>query len=146
MQGRSLVPLLLGQTPTDWRKGLYYHYYEFPAPHHVRPHYGIITDRYKLVHYYAPDLDEWELLDRTVDPEETKNFYEDKQYLSVRLDLRNNSSNSANKSVTPNHHRPGPTVVTARPSRQRGLLQLHRTNPIRRLGLLNQTTTWPRRT
>ncbi len=87
MQGRSLVPLLLGQTPTDWRKGLYYHYYEFPAPHHVRPHYGIITDRYKLVHYYAPDLDEWELLDRTVDPEETKNFYEDKQYLSVRLDL-----------------------------------------------------------
>ena len=61
MQGRSLVPLCKGETPADWRKSFYYHYYEFPAPHHVRPHYGVVTDRYKLVHFYAPDVDYWEL-------------------------------------------------------------------------------------
>ena len=51
-----------GETPADWRKSLYYHYYEFPVPHRVRPHYGVITDRFKLVHYYKPDVDDWELL------------------------------------------------------------------------------------
>ena len=55
MQGRSLVPLLKGQTPADWRKSFYYHYYEYPEPHHVRPHYGVVTDRYKLVHFYGPE-------------------------------------------------------------------------------------------
>ena len=45
MQGRSLVPLCKGETPADWRKSLYYHYYEFPVPHRVRPHYGVITER-----------------------------------------------------------------------------------------------------
>ena len=49
MQGRSLVPLLRGQTPADWRKSFYYHYYEFPGPHSVARHYGVVTDRYKLV-------------------------------------------------------------------------------------------------
>ena len=43
MQGRSLVPVLKGRTPADWRKSFYYHYYEYPAPHHVRPHYGVVT-------------------------------------------------------------------------------------------------------
>ncbi len=45
MQGRSMVPVLSGATPEDWRKSFYYHYYEFPVPHHVRPHYGVVTDR-----------------------------------------------------------------------------------------------------
>ena len=80
MQGRSLVPLLKGETPADWRKSLYYHYYEFPVPHQVRPHYGVITDRYKLVHYYKPDVNDWELLDRNNDPLEVKNFYSDPAY------------------------------------------------------------------
>ncbi len=83
MQGRSLVPLLKGETPNDWRKSLYYHYYEFPEPHRVRPHYGVITDRFKLVHYYKPDVDDWELLDRQVDPQETKNFYSDPTYAPI---------------------------------------------------------------
>ena len=43
MQGRSLLPLCKGETPADWRKSLYYHYYEFPVPHRVRPHDGVIT-------------------------------------------------------------------------------------------------------
>lgn len=77
MQGRSLMPLFKGTTPPDWRRSLYYHYYEFPVPHQVRPHYGVITDRYKLVHYYKPDVDDWELLDRQQDPQEVKNFYTD---------------------------------------------------------------------
>lgn len=87
MQGRSLVPLLKGQTPTDWRTSFYYHYYEYPVPHHVRPHYGVVTDRYKLVHFYKPDIDEWELLDREQDPLETRNFYSDPAYAEVRREL-----------------------------------------------------------
>ncbi|MGV3483857.1 MAG: sulfatase/phosphatase domain-containing protein, partial [Planctomycetaceae bacterium] len=79
--------LLKGQTPADWRKSLYYHYYEFPVPHRVRPHYGVITDRYKLVHYYAPDVDDWELLDREADPLEVKSFYRDPAYASVVKEL-----------------------------------------------------------
>ena len=53
MQGESLVPLLEGKTPADWRKSVYYHYYEFPQPHHVHPHYGVRTERYKLIHFYT---------------------------------------------------------------------------------------------
>ncbi len=83
MQGRSLVPLFRGETPADWRTSLYYHYYEFPVPHRVRPHYGVITDRFKLVHYYKPDVNDWELLDRRDDPLEIKNFYHDPAYADV---------------------------------------------------------------
>ena len=80
MQGRSLVPLLKGERPNNWRESFYYHYYEYPAPHRVRPHYGVVTDRYKLVHYYNTDVDDWELLDREKDPLEVKNFYKDPAY------------------------------------------------------------------
>ena len=55
--------VLKGQTPADWRKSFYYHYYEYPGPHNVRRHYGVVTDRYKLVHFYEPDIDDWELFD-----------------------------------------------------------------------------------
>ncbi|MEZ6114443.1 MAG: sulfatase [Pirellulaceae bacterium] len=88
MQGRSIVPLLKGETPADWRTSLYYHYYEYPVPHRVRPHYGVITDRYKLVHYYKPDVDDWELLDLEKDPQETKSFYNDPAYKDVVKDLK----------------------------------------------------------
>lgn len=77
IQGRSLLPLLKGETPDDWRKSFYFHYYEYPANHKVRPHYGIITDRHKLVHYYRPDVDDWELYDRDTNPQETRNFIND---------------------------------------------------------------------
>jgi arylsulfatase A-like enzyme len=87
MQGRSLVPLCRGQTPADWRKSLYYHYYEYPVPHRVRPHYGVVTERYKLVHYYKPDVDDWELLDRQKDPLEVKNYYGDPAYAQVVKEL-----------------------------------------------------------
>lgn len=88
MQGASLVPLLKGHTPEDWRTSLYYHYYEYPFWHKVRPHYGVVTDRYKLVHYYKPDLDEWELYDLKVNPNETQNFFNDPEYAPVIAELR----------------------------------------------------------
>jgi arylsulfatase A-like enzyme len=88
MQGRSLVPLLAGQTPSDWRKTFYYHYYEYPVPHRVRPHYGVVTSRYKLVHFYKPDVDYWELYDREKDPQEVRSFYDDPAYASVVAELK----------------------------------------------------------
>ncbi len=88
MQGRSLVPLLAGKSPTDWRKNFYYHYYEYPQPHHVRPHYGVVTDRYKLAHFYKPDVDYWELYDREKDPHELRSFYNDPSYASVVAELK----------------------------------------------------------
>jgi arylsulfatase A-like enzyme len=88
MQGHSLVPLFRGETPPDWRQSLYYHYYEFPVPHRVRPHRGVITDRYKLVHYYKPDVDDWELLDRQADPLEVRDFYNDPAYAQTVAELK----------------------------------------------------------
>lgn len=88
MQGRSLVPLLKGETPDDWRKNFYYEYYEYPAPHHVRPHYGVVTDRYKLVHFYTPDVNYWELFDLKTDPHELKNVADDPANASVVEELK----------------------------------------------------------
>jgi len=87
IQGRSLIPVLKGQTPADWRKSFYYHYYEYPGPHSVRKHYAVITDRYKLVHFYEPDVNYWELFDREKDPQELKSFYEDPAYAKTRAEL-----------------------------------------------------------
>jgi len=86
MQGRSMVPVLKGKTPADWRKEHYYHYYEYPAVHSVKRHYGISTDQYKLIHFYY-DIDEWELFDFKNDPGEMKNLYNDPAYDSVKEDL-----------------------------------------------------------
>jgi arylsulfatase A-like enzyme len=88
MQGLSLVPLLKGEAPADWRKSFYYHYYEYPTPHHVRPHEGVVTDRYKLVHFYIPDVDYWELFDREKDPLEQKSVYDDPANAAVAADLK----------------------------------------------------------
>lgn len=74
MQGVSLLPLLKGENPADWRKSLYYHYYEYPAEHSVYKHYGVRTERYKLIHFYD-DVDVWELYDLQKDPQEMMNIY-----------------------------------------------------------------------
>ncbi|MEM7396403.1 MAG: sulfatase, partial [Verrucomicrobiota bacterium] len=78
MQGRSLVPLLKGQTPDDWRRSLYYHYYEYPAVHSVRRHEGVFDGRHKLIRFYGrdvPDGEEWELFDLKNDPHEKNSYY-----------------------------------------------------------------------
>lgn len=77
VQGASFLPLLKkGAQKTDWRDAVYYHYYEFPEPHHVYPHFGLRTDRYKLVRFYG-GIDNWEFYDLKEDPDELNNLYGD---------------------------------------------------------------------
>jgi arylsulfatase A-like enzyme len=85
MQGESLVPLLRGRTPPDWRDAIYYQYFEYPGWHMVRRHYGVRTHRYKLIHYY--EIDEWELFDLDADPDEMRSVYGDSAYTDVVAEL-----------------------------------------------------------
>ncbi len=87
MQGRSFIPLLKGETPKDWRTGFYYHYYEYPDPHHVRPHYGVITKQFKLVHFYGTGEDYTELFDLKKDPQEMTSVFANPDYAKTRQDL-----------------------------------------------------------
>lgn len=80
MQGASLVPLLQGETPDDWRESIYYHYYEYPSVHMVPRHYGVRNGRYKLMRFYQ--FDEWEFYDLKEDPDELTNQYENPEYAS----------------------------------------------------------------
>lgn len=86
MQGESLMPLLKGEKEKWNRNAVYYHYYEYPAEHTVKRHYGIATKAFKLIHFYY-DVDEWELYDRIKDPQEVNNVYDDPNYAEVVLDL-----------------------------------------------------------
>ncbi len=81
MQGESLIPLLKGDT-ANFREAVYYHYYEYPAVHMVKRHYAIVTEEYKLIHFYH-DVDEWELYDRKNDLQEMTNVYNDPTYADV---------------------------------------------------------------
>ncbi|MBK6931580.1 MAG: sulfatase [Saprospirales bacterium] len=87
LQGVSLKPLISsGQTPAGWRDATYYHYYEYPAVHAVKRHYGLRTKRYKLLHFYF-DIDAWELYDLEKDPQELRNVYDDPAYFNIRFSL-----------------------------------------------------------
>ncbi len=99
MQGRSIRPLLHGETPSDWRQGMYYRYWMHgSADHHVYAHYGIRTQRYKLIYYYADPLGqpgtipdkyepEWELFDLEKDPREMMNVVNDPAYAGTVAEL-----------------------------------------------------------
>lgn len=87
MQGKSLRKVLASQTPPDWREAIYYRYYEYPAIHAVKRHYGIRTHRYKLIHFYY-DVDEWELYDLEKDPHEINNLYNDAAYAELVKELK----------------------------------------------------------
>ena len=87
MQGRSLRPILAGNRPADWRTAFYYQYFEWPTPHRVRPHYGVVTDRYKLVHFFGTADDYWELYDTEKDPRELRNVLADPAYAAARKQL-----------------------------------------------------------
>lgn len=86
MQGQSLVGILDGSAPGPVRKSFYYHYYEYPGAHCVQRHYGVRTDRYKLIYFYV--LDEWELFDLEQDPNELKSVYGEATYSDVRTELQ----------------------------------------------------------
>ena len=66
---------------------MYYHYYEYPYYHHVQPHYGIRTDRYKLIHFYY-DIDEWELYDLNNDPNELNNLIGNEKFVDIISTLK----------------------------------------------------------
>ncbi len=89
MQGESFVPLLKGKRVRDWRKALYYHYYEHWA-HSVAQHEGVTTDRYKLIHFYLRN--EWEFYDLKQDPHEMENLFHDprqqKHIVKMKAELK----------------------------------------------------------
>ena len=82
MQGESFRQLVSGETD-EWRDAVYYTYYEYPSVHMVKRHYGVATERYKLMHFYY-DIDEWELYDLEEDPNEMRNVYDDPEYAEVQ--------------------------------------------------------------
>lgn len=86
IQGVSLLPLLKGKS-VPWRDALYYHYYDGPGEHGVAKHYGVRTERYKLIRFYAKVDDTWELYDLEKDPTEMKSVYNDPAYAEVRNKL-----------------------------------------------------------
>lgn len=87
MQGVSFLPVLKQQTPADGKKDFYYHYYEYPQPHHVSPHFGIRTKDHLLVRFYK-GVESWELFDLQKDPAEHNNVYSDPQYKTTITDLK----------------------------------------------------------
>ncbi len=84
MQGENMMPILKGGR--KFRDAAYYHYYEYPGIHAVKRHYAIVTEAYKLIHFYH-DINEWELYDRKKDPREMKNVYKDPAYRTIRKKL-----------------------------------------------------------
>lgn len=83
MQGESFKGLLDGSMDKDdFRDIVYYHYYDYPAFHMVKKHYGIRTKRFKLMHFYD-DIDTWELYDLERDPNELHNVYSDRGYSGI---------------------------------------------------------------
>ena len=85
MQGLSFRKVVKGEK-VRWRDAIYYQYFEYPAEHMVKRHYGVRTDRYKLIHFYY-DVDEWEMYDLDKDPHEMKSVYDDPAYADVQKDL-----------------------------------------------------------
>jgi arylsulfatase A-like enzyme len=85
MQGRSILPLLQGKTPKDWRTAMYYRYYH-PGDHNVAAHYGVRTMRYKLIYYHK--LDQWELYDLQKDRLEMRNEYSNPAFGKIVSSLK----------------------------------------------------------
>lgn len=88
IQGKSMSKILEGDAPGNWRKSMYYHYYEYPYGwHNVNKHYGIRTERYKLIHFYS-DIDQWELYDLKKDPHEMNNIIDNPEYADIVENLK----------------------------------------------------------
>ncbi|WP_309714491.1 sulfatase-like hydrolase/transferase [Armatimonas sp.] len=85
MHGRSLVPLLTGKKPADWRKAFFYTYFferGFAAP----TTQCVRTENAKLIQY--PGHPEWtEVFDLKADPFEIKNLARDPGAAGLRMAL-----------------------------------------------------------
>ena len=113
IQGRSLKPLFLGETPKDWRTSHYYHYYEYPSVHCVERHYGVRTQHYKLIHFY--NRSEWELFDLHADPMEMTNVYQDTAYTEIVANLKKEIKHLRQLYAVPEDLRPtGPCIPDER--------------------------------
>ncbi len=89
MQGVSLLPLLGKNGNTiPWKNQVYYHYYEFPRPHHVQPHFGVRTESYKLICFYGDKMINWELYDMKKDPHELTNLYGEKEFAKTTINMK----------------------------------------------------------
>ena len=86
MQGRSLLPLLGGRTPADWRTSMYYRYYHDPGDHNTRAHYGVRTTTHKLICFWKSG--QWELFDLVNDPGELHNLYGQPGHEQVTAELK----------------------------------------------------------
>ena len=75
MQGRSLLPALIGRPPSEWRTSMYYRYYHDPGDHNTRAHYGVRTRTHKLIYFWRDD--QWECYDLQNDPRELNNIHAD---------------------------------------------------------------------
>ena len=111
VHGKDLAGVLKGETPADWRKSFYYHYYEHPGPHNVPRHYGVVTDRYKLVHFYDKAIGSWELFDLKADPKELKSFYGQADYAAIQKDLHAELSRLRAELKVPNPDPPETLIV-----------------------------------
>jgi arylsulfatase A-like enzyme len=86
MQGRSLLPLMRGERPGNWRTSFYYRYYHDPGDHNTRAHYGVRTETHKLIYYWKKD--QWEMFDLRTDPDELHNLYNDPEQQSLVTQLK----------------------------------------------------------
>ncbi len=109
VQGKSMLPIFKDEKKAKWRDGLYYHYYESPSEHGVPFHYGVRTERYKLIHYYA--IDEWELFDLEKDPNEMNSLHNHPEYKELKKKLTK-KLNKLRKEYNCNYNKenPDPTL------------------------------------
>ena len=54
----------------------------------MRPHYGVITHRYKLVQFYGTGEDYTELFDLQKDPQEMKSVFGQADYAATQKELQ----------------------------------------------------------
>jgi hypothetical protein len=85
VHGRSIVPVLKGETPSDWRQSIYYHWFS-TGGHMVPIHYGVRTQRHTLAYFTATD--EWELFDLEKDPMQMHSVYADSAYATTVTELK----------------------------------------------------------
>lgn len=86
IQGKSFFDLLKNDK-VSWRDRVYYHYYEYPQPHRVMPHFGIRTTKFKLIRFYG-NQDFWELYDLEKDPQELNNIYSEFEHSELLIALK----------------------------------------------------------